>query len=595
MSMLDIQSIRENTGRMLAFGNYKPGYQAILDFDYLCGKVEPSIVGIVTTAAKFQKYFWGEKEVLIPCFSSAEAAKRVLGSVDWMFNTNSARRALSSTHEFFEAFPQSRGGHIFAEDVPEKHALELRSQFPNKVIVGPAGVGLLVPSALKLGVIGGVDYRQLLANKLMYAGSVAVVSASGGMVNEIITMVATTGHGISFSVCVGGDRFPTLSPLEALLAAESDPATKHIVYYGELGGYDEYEIATMLKEKKITKPLTCYIAGVIDEGFDTPVQFGHAKALAGNKSETASAKRTELSDAGAIVANSMQEFLSYIQKIPEDEFPTDPSVIGARQATRFTSTISSEPVGGYAFAGTLLQDWAREGSIALQLTTALLGKRPKSPLTSDFLNTVFLLSVDHGPQVSGALNTIITARAGKGIVDSLAAGLLTVGPRFGGAVTDAARAWFEGVRSEKNPDEFVEDYASTKKLIGGIGHKKYRLGLSDPRVAILADFADKLPSHRHYDFARSVETVTTAKKGSLILNVDGTIAALMLDILEIEENYTVDDLRELIEIDFFNALFIIPRIVGFTAHYLDQKRLDEGLFRLPDEDVLLTDLNDFSV
>jgi ATP citrate (pro-S)-lyase len=62
----------------------------------------------------------------------------------------------------------------------------------------------------------------------------------------------------------------------------------------------------------------------------------------------------------------------------------------------------------------------------------------------------------------------------------------------------------------------------------------------------------------------------------------------MLDILESKEGFDEESLHELIEIDFFNALFVIPRIVGLTAHYLDQKRLDEGLFRLPDEDVLLS-------
>jgi len=45
---------------------------------------------------------------------------------------------------------------------------------------------------------------------------------------------------------------------------------------------------------------------------------------------------------------------------------------------------------------------------------------------------------DHGPAVSGAHNTIVTARAGKNLVDSVCAGLLTVGDRFGGAITGAA-------------------------------------------------------------------------------------------------------------------------------------------------------------
>ena len=198
-----------------------------------------------------------------------------------------------------------------------------------------------------------------------------------------------------------------------------------------------------------------------------------------------------------------------------------------------------------------------------------------------------MLSRDHGHQESGALNTNVAARAGKGLVDSLAAGLLTIGPRFGGAVSDAAREWFDGVSEKRDPAQHIESYAKAKKYIGGIGHKKYRLGLPDPRTALLAEFAAQLKSHRYYDYAKQIEAITSAKKGTLILNVDGTIAALMLDILETEEDYTSQELDELIRADFFNALFVIPRTVGFISHYLDQKRLDEGLFRLPDDDILL--------
>ncbi len=445
-----------------------------------------------------------------------------------------------------------------------------------------------MPGYLKLGVVGGVDYRQLEKNSLMTPGSVAVLSASGGMINEIITQVASAGHTISFALCFGGDRFPTTTPKDAFLAAEADDATTHIVYYGELGGQDEYELADLIKSGQMTKPVFAYIAGVIGENFDTPVQFGHAKALAGNKSETASAKRQALKDAGAAVALSMADFAASIASIPTKKTERkEPPVIQDRKTSLFSSTISRESDDGYEFVGSPLQQWAKEGDMAVQIGAALLGKRPQSQMIVDFIRTVFLLSVDHGPQVSGALNTIVTARAGKGLVDSLAAGLLTIGPRFGGAVSDAAGEWFTGVTEGKEPAEHVESYAKAKKYIGGIGHKKYRLGLPDPRTDLLAEFADKLPNHRYFDYAKAIEAITTAKKGNLILNVDGHIAALMLDILETEEHYDEAQLRDLISADFFNALFVIPRTVGFVAHYLDQKRLDEGLFRLPDDDVLL--------
>lgn len=588
--MRNLTDIRENPGTILVLGNYKPGIQTTLDFDYLSGKDKPSIVGIVTASSRFQKYFWGKREVLIPCYPTLAAAHQALSAVDWMFNVNSGRRALSSTIDFFENFPKAHGGHIFAEDVPEIHALELYERFQksNKTLVGTAGVGLLVPGSLKLGVVGGVDWRQLKHNHLMQPGSVAVLSASGGMINELITMVSQSGHALSFALCFGGDRFPLTTPREAFLAAEADPATKTIVYYGELGGQDEYELAELIKAGKVTKPVLAYIAGVIGENFSAPIQFGHAKALANSKSETASAKRDALHEAGVSVASSMSDLRDQIKNIETStESEATMEDLSGRQSTLFTSTISAETSDGYEFIGSSLQSWAQEGDIALQITTALLGRRPVAAITTEFLRDVFLLSVDHGPQVSGALNTIVTARAGKGLVDSLAAGLMTVGPRFGGAVSGAADEWFNGVNEHRDPAEHIETYAKAKKYISGIGHKKYRLDLPDPRVAVLARYADQLAAHPHYDYARAIEAITTSKKGTLILNVDGTIAALMLDILESQEGFTKDELRLLINADFFNGLFVIPRVIGFTAHYLDQKRLDEGLFRLPDDDILL--------
>ena len=588
--MNSIADIRSNPGSILVLGSYPLACQTIIDFDYLSDKEVPSIAGIVTSSSRFQKYFWGTNEILIPCFASAQLAADSLPSAQWMLNVNSGRRALATTKSFFEAFPNAIGGHIFAEDVPESHAITLYNDYQQngKTIIGPAGVGLLIPGALKLGAIGGVDWRQLEKNNLTIPGNVAVLSASGGMINEIISMVTSSLHTISFALCFGGDRFPTTTPKEAFIAAEQDPATTHIVYYGELGGQDEYELAELMKAGYITKPVITYIAGVIGENFDQPVQFGHAKALAGNKSETASAKRVVLGEAGATVAHSMTEFSAAINNIPTSQLTEQTTrSLANRHASHFTSTISRESEAGYEFVGTPLQNWATEGDIALQVTTALLGHRPKSKLTSDFVKTIFLLLVDHGPQVSGALNTIVTARAGKGVVDSLAAGLLTVGPRFGGAVSDAANEWYMGVTQHKLPAEHVESYAKNKQYIAGIGHKKYRLSLPDPRTEILASYADKLQSHPYFDYAKSIEAITTTKKGSLILNVDGHIASLLLDILATEEDYSTTQLQQLIKADFFNALFVIPRSVGFVAHYLDQQRLDEGLFRLPDDDILL--------
>lgn len=588
--MRKISDIRKNPGTILAVGSYRPAYQAIIDFDALSGRDSPSIVAIVGSNKRYEKYFWRNGEVLIPCYKTISEAQKVHPGVGWLLNITSARRSYQTTVDFFDAYPDAHGAHLFAEDIPETQALKLYENYvrSGKTIVGPAGVGMIVPGSLKLGVVGGVDWRMIAHSHLEQPGATAVLSASGGMINELITMVTQSGHNISFALCFGGDRFPATSPRDAFLAAEADPATKNIVYYGELGGTDEFDIVELIEQKKLTKPVIAYVAGVIGEKFEAPIQFGHAKALAGSKDETASAKREALAGAGVTVATSMGELSKLVADTPQEKIVESTYDFSDRNVSLFSSTISGESGDGYEFVGKPLQDWADEGDMAKQILAGILGKVPKSQITIDLMKTIFLLSVDHGPQVSGALNTIITARAGKGVVDSLAAGLMTIGPRFGGAVSGAAREWFDAVGSGVSADDLVEMRASAKQYIEGIGHKKYRLDMPDPRTKVLAEFADRLSSHRYFDFAKSIEAITTQKKGNLILNVDGHIASLMLDALSVEEGYSSIDLDSLIKADFFNALFVIPRTVGFVSHYLDQKRLDEGLFRLPDDDILLS-------
>jgi citrate synthase len=67
--------------------------------------------------------------------------------------------------------------------------------------------------------------------------------------------------------------------------------------------------------------------------------------------------------------------------------------------------------------------------------------------------------------------------------------------------------------------------------------------------------------------------------------VDGAIAAGLLDLLSQCEGYSDQELSDLVGTEFFNALFVLSRSVGFMSHYFDQKRNDEGIFRLGDEHV----------
>ncbi len=585
--MTILERIRSGEDGILVVGNHPGIVQSILDFDALSGKSKPSIVGIIAGTRKAQKFFFGAKEILIPCFKDyARVPPQFVLRVRWMLNAQSGRRTYASTVAFFEAFPDALGGHLFAENVPESHATELIARFGQKyVIAGPSGVGLLVSKHLKLGAIGGTDVAQISAGHLPTEGSVAVVSTSGGMTNELIRAVSNAGKRVSFSLSIGGDRFPITSLGQVLTLAEEDTSTQAIVYFGELGGSDEYEIVEMLQKKSLTKPIICYVAGVIDEAFDERMQFGHAKALVARKDESARAKRESLRAAGALAPDSFPEFLQALQDLPLPEIldtiidtkplmDRKPSILSTRHI------VDLDAVPQFVKDRVLIQQ--PQNAFASAALHALLGKNV-SPETAAFVENIFELLIDHGGHVSGAVNTMVTARAGKDMVASLVAGLLTVGPRFGGAVNEAARTWHEGVMTKADAATYVEAKNKAGVLLAGIGHRKYRVGIPDPRVAALSEFASLLSNHPHYDFARSVETVTTAKNGNLILNVDGVMAALLLDLLQEKDGYTDAEISELVDAEFFNALFVIPRTVGFISHFIEQKRNDEGLFRLPDE------------
>lgn len=585
MTLLD--RIRKGENGILALGNHPGIIQSMLDFDYLAGKTAPSIVAIVTGGRSAQKHFWGTKEILIPCVNQlTDVPSEFHRKIRFMANFQSGRRAAESTHAFFDTFPNALGGTIFAENVPERHATELIERYEGKkLITGPASVGFLVGGSMKLGAIGGVDARQIADGGLTEAGTVAVISTSGGMTNELMNGVSRAGKRFSFCAAIGGDRFPVTSLTELLQLAEEDIATKALVYFGELGGEDEYEIVELMQKKKFTKPILAYIAGVIDEAFDERMQFGHAKALARTKDESARAKREALRRAGALAPDTFPEFLREFKKLPGGAIVGTAMKKGDELTGRTGSILSTRKITDVERAPVYIKGKKlapRKETYTTEILSALLGRKIKSPVTIAFADAIFSLLIDHGGNVSGAVNTMITARAGKDMVSSLASGLLTIGPRFGGAINDAAKGWMTGVQSGEDASLYVEQETKAGRIIPGIGHRKYRVGIPDPRVLELSKFATLLKKHRYYTFARAIEKVTTAKKGTLILNVDGVIASLFLDILIECEGYKEDELRELIQGEFFNALFVIPRTVGFIAHFLEQKKNDEGLFRLPD-------------
>jgi ATP citrate (pro-S)-lyase len=98
-------------------------------------------------------------------------------------------------------------------------------------------------------------------------------------------------------------------------------------------------------------------------------------------------------------------------------------------------------------------------------------------------------------------------------------------------------------------------------------------------------FRNNFPKTPLLDFALEVEKITTVKKSSLILNVDGCIAVCFVDLLKHCGSFTEEEATDYINNGTMNAIFVLGRSIGFIGHFLDQKRLKQGLYRHPWDDI----------
>lgn len=257
-----------------------------------------------------------------------------------------------------------------------------------------------------------------------------------------------------------------------------------------------------------------------------------------------------------------------------------------RKPASFMTSISDERGQELLYAGMPISAVLEQG-LGIGGTLSLLWfQRRLPPYATTFLEMCLMVTADHGPAVSGAHNTIVCTRAGKDLVSSLVSGLLTIGDRFGGALDGAARQFSEAFDKGLLPMEFVNDMRKKGQLIMGIGHRVKSLNNPDKRVEIIKNFVKKdFPTTPLLDYALEVEKITTSKKPNLILNVDGVIGVAFVDLLRNSGSFTREEAEEYINIGTINGLFVLGRSMGFIGHYLDQKRLKQGLYRHPWDDI----------
>lgn len=91
----------------------------------------------------------------------------------------------------------------------------------------------------------------------------------------------------------------------------------------------------------------------------------------------------------------------------------------------------------------------------------------------------------------------------------------------------------------------------------------------DKRVELLQLFArTNFPSVKYMEYAVEVETYTLSKANNLVLNVDGAIGSLFLDLLAGSGMFTKQEIDEIVGIGYLNGLFVLARSIGLIGWVL---------------------------
>jgi len=583
------------------WNNNKTAIQRMLDYDYTIDREKPSVAAIVapTSNNKFEKFFYGNDEVMIPVFKSTPEAAKAFPNADVLLNFGSFRTAYDVTMEAVGLEGQFKTIMVTAEGIPERMARIMNNAARSKgiTVIGPATVGAIAPGAFKIANIGGT-IENIINSKLHRAGSCGLVTRSGGLFNEMSNIIALNADGIAEGVAIGGDRFVGSTFIDNLLRMESNPQVKYMILLGEVGGTEEYKVIEAVKEGKITKPIIAWCIGTIAQYFSSGVQFGHAGASANADRETAVAKNAAMRETGFYVPESFNDLPKTINAvynklkdegvIGEIEEPVVKTFSANRRPKNFICTISDDRGEEATYAGFPISSVATPdtGKTIGDVIALLWFKKQYPRWATDFIETVLKTVADHGPAVSGAHNAKVTARAGKSVVEALVTGLLTIGPRFGGAIDGAAKYFKYANDNDLTPAQFLSYMKKQGIPIPGIGHRIKSLRNPDKRVEGLKKFAKEyFPKTSLLNYALEVEQLTTSKKDNLILNVDGTIGILMVDMWR-ALGYSEEEIDEFIESGTLNAFFIVGRSIGFIGHILDEKRLAMPMYRHPMDDIL---------
>ena len=202
----------------------------------------------------------------------------------------------------------------------------------------------------------------------------------------------------------------------------------------------------------------------------------------------------------------------------------------------------------------------------------ILGRTP-SDLEARAFEATLVLYMDHGFNAS-TFTVRVAASTLTDIYSAVAAGVASLkGPLHGGANEQAMKMFLEaqaqaqakGIPLEDYIEQYIKDRLARKELIMGFGHRVYKI--HDPRTDVAKKFVAQLPNGDMWVkvLAKSEEVMKREK--NLPANIDLYTGVLYYQLG--------------IPIPMYTPIFAMGRIVGWTAHYIEQF-MNNKLIR-PDE------------
>src|SRR5512133_257370 len=458
---------------------------------------------------------------------------------------------------------------LVPDRVPVWDAMEIAAaaKANNAMFLGPNTLGALSPGKAVVGMIGG---RAESARQWFKPGvpkGVGVISRSGGMASSTGYYLGQAGVRISSIVHIGGDAVIGIRLPDAAQMFEADPLTEAIVIFGEIGSSQEEELAQLIVDRKITKPVIAYIGGkAAREG----TRFSHAGAIIEGGRGTHAGKVKALREADATVVDAFGDLPGFVVEILK-QIKGQSLMSEADKKAVWHSGITRIQPNKVAVRGYDIAELMGRVSFGAAVYLILTGELP-SPAVARLMDAILVSSIDHGATPPSALAARTVASTGATLSASVAAGIMSINRHHGGAIEDCARqlkaiadrATRESISLDEAAARTLAAMRETGERMPGFGHRYHT---KDPRTARLFELAREAGVDGvHMQAARAVEKAFADAKKSLPINVDGAIGAILGDLGMNPAG--------------FNGIFMIARTPGLIAHVIEEQTRERPMRRI---------------